>query len=157
MGIEFISAFNSLIDNKDEIIQGYDTIVATLTNTSALEAEGEKLESECAMVMEMIQKCMDENAHSALDQAYYIRRYTALEDRYETVKSGLTDIGDKLIERTAKRENISAFLKTLAQSSTLLTEFDEALWNATVESVTVYSEHELSFVFCDGAKTPWKM
>ena len=67
-----------------------------------------------------------------------------MEERYKTIKNGLAEIGDKMLEHTAKRENIAAFLKTLEQSGTLLTEFDEALWNAMVESVTVYTEHELS-------------
>jgi len=36
------------------------------------------------------------------------------------------------------------------QSGTLLTEFDEALWNATVESVTVSPGQESIFTFKDG-------
>jgi site-specific DNA recombinase len=50
-----------------------------------------------------MQKGVDENAHSALDQADYMMRYAALEERYETVKTGLTKISDKLLERTTKR------------------------------------------------------
>jgi site-specific DNA recombinase len=153
----FKDAFNTLIDNKAAIIKDYETIVATLTDTSALEAENEKLLAERAIVLELMQKGVDENAHSALDQADYIRRYSALEERYETVKTGLAEISDEVLERTAKRENIAAFLKTLEHSGTLLTEFDEALWNATVESVTVHSEHELSFVFKDGSEVVWKV
>jgi hypothetical protein len=56
-----------------------------------------------------------------------------LEERYEIVKKGLAKSGDKMLERTAKRENIPAFLKSLEQSGTLLTAFDDALWNPTVE------------------------
>jgi hypothetical protein len=39
----------------------------------------------------------------------------------------------------------------------LLTEFDETLWNTTVESVTVHSEYELRFVLKDDMKVSGKM
>jgi hypothetical protein len=69
----------------------------------------------------------------------------------------LAEISDKLLERTAKRENIAAFHKTLGHNGTLLADFNEALWNATVESVAVYPEQESIFTFKDGSKLAWVM
>jgi len=38
----------------------------------------------------------------------------------------------------------------LKKSDKLLTEFDEGLWIATVDAVTVHSSHEITFIFKDG-------
>ena len=54
------------------------------------------------------------------------------------------------MERTAKRKKIAQFLDGLKCHGALLTEFDEKLWLATVESVTVYSEREVTVRFKDG-------
>jgi hypothetical protein len=41
---------------------------------------------------------------------------------------------------------------TLIKCDGLLTEFDEGLWNATLETVTVNGEHDLTFKFKDGTE-----
>lgn len=152
----FLKAFNSLLENRDEILQGYDAIIQALTDTSKLDKESAKLQSECEVVAEMLRKCIQENAYTAIDQAEYQERYTNLVESYETIKKGLVEINDKRLERSAKRESIRAFILELDQSDTLLTEFEEEFWNATVEEVKVHSEHEITFVFKDGMELEWK-
>lgn len=45
------------------------------------------------------------------------------------------------------RERIEQFIKMLEKSTTILSEFDEELWNAVIEIVNVNSERETTFVF----------
>lgn len=151
----FVGAFNDLIENKSGIIRGYESIIHALTDNAALEAESVKLQSECDVVLELMRKCVDENAHTTIDQEDYQHRYDALLERYEAAKSRLSQIADQRQERTVKRENIVRFLKTLEQSDVLLTEFDEELWYATMDTVTVHSEHDIAFSFKDGTVLPW--
>lgn len=151
----FVNAFNSLIQNKSEILDGYDTIIQSLTDNTALDAESTALQEECDVVMELIRKCVDENAHSAIDQSDYQQRYAALIERYETAKSKFEAVNEQRQERTVKREKMSGFIQTLKKSNTLLTEFDEELWYATVDRVIVQSEHEIAFQFKDGTELPW--
>jgi predicted nuclease with TOPRIM domain len=100
-----VETFNGLIENRDEILQGYKEIINTLTDTAGLDIEYGKLQSECEVVVEMLRKCVDENAHSALNQQEYNQRYNALVQRYETTKKGLESINNKRLERSAKRES----------------------------------------------------
>jgi site-specific DNA recombinase len=151
----FVGAFNSLIENKGEIITSCGLIIETLTDSTTLDKESIKLQGESDVALNKIQECVDENAHSAIDQAEYQKRYTALVERYETVKRKHSQIIEKRLERAAKREHIKAFLKMLSESDILLTEFDEALWQAAVELVTVHTEHAITFAFKDGTELPW--
>lgn len=56
----FVNAFNSLIQNESEILSGYDAIIQSLTDNSALGAESAALQEECDVVMELIRKCVDD-------------------------------------------------------------------------------------------------
>ena len=155
--LAFVDSFNNILENKEEILQGYEAIIQTLTDTSKLDKESATLQSENEVVNELLQKCVDENAHSALDQVKYEERHKALEERYENIKNGLEGINEKRLERRAKQENIVAFIKELEQKKGLLEGFDEELWNATTEKVIVHSEHELTFTFKDGMELEWNV
>lgn len=153
----FLEAFNSLIENRDELLQGYREIINALTDTVGLDREYEKFQSESEVVVEMLRKCVDENANSALDQQEYTQRYNALVQRYESAKHGLENINNKRLERSAKSESIEMFMQRLEQNDKLLVGFDEDIWNAVIEKVVVKSEHEMTFIFKDGLEVEGSM
>jgi DNA invertase Pin-like site-specific DNA recombinase len=146
----FVEAFNNIIKNKDEILQGYEAVVKELTDISKLDRENDKLQSEMEIVTEMLQKCVEENANTALDQEEYEKRYNELAERYENVKMRIEDINEKQLERGTKKESILVFIKELEQKEGVITEFDEKLWKVTVEKVVVNFEEKTTFIFKDG-------
>lgn len=148
----FVEAFNRVIEDKDRIIGDFDAIIEVLTDISSLDKESTKLRDECAVVMELIRKCVEENAHSAMDQSEYQERYNELVDRYETAKRRLDAIADEKQARAAKRESISRFLTDLKRLDGLLAEFDEELWYATVDTMTVRLEREAIVTFKNGTE-----
>ena len=153
----FLEAFNNRIENKDDILIGYKTIIQGLTDTSALDKKSDKLQDELMVVAELMRKSVEENAHEALDQTEYQKHYSSLIERYENAKKEIGEINDERLERNAKRENIEAFILTLERGQGILTEFDEGLWNATIEFVTIHSEHDISFTFKDGMELNWEI
>jgi len=153
----FLEAFNSLLESRDEILQGYETIIKALTDTSRLDKESAELQSECEVVAEMLRKNVEENANHALDQVEYQSQYAGLVERYESIKNGLRVIDEKLLERNVKRESIELFIQMLKKNDDLVTDFDEELWNATIEKVVVHLKHEITFVFKDGMELDWNI
>jgi site-specific DNA recombinase len=81
-----------------------------------------------------------------------VQSYGALMGRYETAQKGIIKINDKMVERTAKQEKITRFLDNMKRHDKLVTEFDEKLWLATVDSLTVHSESEMAVTFKDGSE-----
>ena len=148
----FIKAFNLLVENKDEILLGYETVLQTLTDTTTLEKKRAELQSEYDIVMELMRKCVEENARTPLNQDEYSQRYNALAERYQAAQNGIAETDGKLADQAAKREKITRFLDDLKQRDGLLEEFDEKLWLATVESATVNSESEVTIIFKDGSE-----
>lgn len=153
----FLEAFNSIIKNKDEILQGYESIIKSLTDTSALDKQSTNLHSELEIISGLLQKCVEDNACTALDQTEYQSRYSALVKRFDAASACLSEIANKRIERSAKFESINEFINILEQRKLLLDEFDEELWNATVDKVTVLSENKVSFTFKDGMILNWNI
>jgi hypothetical protein len=135
------------VENKDRLIEDYDAIIAMLTDTAELDKESKRLRDECAVVMELIRKCVDENAIPRWIRVNIKSGYNGLVARYEAAKKRLDAIADEKQARVAKRENISRFLDDLRRRDGIIDGFDEELWCATVDKVTMYSTGGLTFTF----------
>lgn len=153
----FAEAFNSLIKNKEEILEGYEGIIQALTDTTKLDKESAKVQSELEVVTEMLRKCVEENAHNALNQAEYDERYKALDERYESIKKEIEGIDEKRLERSAKKENILEFIKDLETKESLISEFDKEVWKGTIEKTIVNTENKITYVFKDGMEIEWNI
>jgi DNA invertase Pin-like site-specific DNA recombinase len=148
----FVSAVNQLITDKDEIISNFNRIRQELSDTSELEAERAGLQNEMTVVSELIQKCIDENARFALDQAEYQERYNGLASRFEAAKSRHEKVTSLISEKKIRAESMEAFFTTLAAQDDVIADFDERLWYSMVDCVTVYNEKDVRFRFKDGTE-----
>ena len=131
-------------------MEAYREIIEALTDTSDFDTEQEQLESECEVAMELIRKVIADNAHKAMDQGEYERKYTGYCERHEAARKRLAEIAELRLERNVKHTKMDMFLKRLAGSAELVTEFDEELWYSTVDFVTVYEDMRMVFTFRDG-------
>jgi chromosome segregation ATPase len=148
----FVSAVNQLITDKDEIISNFNQIRQELSDTSELEAERAGLQNEMTVVSELIQKCIDENARFALDQAEYQERYNGLASRFEAAKSRHEEVAALISEKKIRAESMESFFKTLAAQDGVIADFDERLWYSLVDYATVYGEKDMRFRFKDGTE-----
>lgn len=153
----FVGAFNSILQNKDDVISSYDAIIEKLTDKRLLDLEHNKLQEELDKIIELIRKCVEENANTAIEQQDYNKKYSTLVENYNDIKKKLETIESKKIERAAKKQKILRFIETLRQSNEILLEFEEAIWNATIELVKVNSHESITFIFKDGTEIYWEI
>ena len=145
----FVSAVNQLIGQKDAIISALTASLDIAFDLTALETERTELESEIAVASDLIEKCIYENAHVALDQEEYQKRYDALTARFESAKARYNAVEDTIRSKQSRKATIEAFLTTLAKAD-LVDEFDTALWCGLVDFATVYSKDDVRFTFKNG-------
>ena len=145
----FVTAANKLIGKKAAIISPLRASLDIAFDTSALEAETEKLQEELMVASDLIQKCIYENAHVALDQREYQKRYDSLTARFDIAKARLEEIETAIADKKSRRAAIESFLGTLAQAD-LMGKFDPVLWCGLVDHVTVYSKDDVLFTFKNG-------
>lgn len=148
----FIEAFNKLFGDKERFIEDYGAIIQVLTDTATLDKEMATQQSECDVVTELIRKCVEENASTALNQGDYNARRNALIARYDAAKNRFDEIAEEKQARIAKRKSISRFISDLEECDGLLTAFDEQLWYEVVDAVIVYLKNNMAVIFKDGTK-----
>ena len=102
------------------------------------------------MLVEMTQNCIAENARVAQDQGEYQKRYNGLVERYEAAKARYDEVTEAIAERSAKSERLAGFIRTLEAQREPVAQFDEQLWGAMVDYVTVGVDGGMTVVFRDG-------
>jgi len=103
-------------------------------------------------VANLIQDVINENAHTALDQDEYQRRYNGLVERFDTTKSDLEATTGQIKDKITRHKNLELFLQELKNQEGLLIEFDPLLWNSLVDYLTVFEEDNIQVTFKNGIK-----
>lgn len=62
---------------------------------------------------DLIQDIINENAHTALDQDEYQRRYNDLVERFDTTKSDLEATTSQIKDKITRHKNLEIFLQEL--------------------------------------------
>lgn len=123
-----------------------------IITTAGLEKEKAGLQEEMNVVAGLIQQCINENARVALNQAEYQERYNALADRFDKAKERLEAVSMEITEKQARREMAEQCLAEIAKQDGVISEFDEDLWYALVDYVTVHGKDDVRFTFKDGTE-----
>jgi DNA invertase Pin-like site-specific DNA recombinase len=153
----FMQAFNSLITDKEAILESYNEIIAKITSCKRQEKELQKIEEDCAAIEAVIEKLIAENARKAIEQSEYNRKYTDSAAKYNKMQKRKQELNAEIAMSIARRNQMKAFIKELKKQEQLLTEFDESLWCATLNAMVVKSESKVVFQFKDGTELPWSI
>ena len=146
----FVTAFNRLVTEREEIVTNARLVRQTLCDTTALMEEKIKLQQELAVLVEMTEKCIRENARIAQSQEEYQRSYEGLVVRYDVAKARFDEVLETISAKEAQSEQLAVFIKRLKNCTEPVAEFDSQLWAGMVECVTVGVDKGLTVVFRDG-------
>ncbi len=149
---KFISAANQMLEKKDSITVDIELVKSRLYDTTELVTEQEQLTEELALVAELVQQAIKENALTALDQTEYQKRYNALSEHYNNTKEKLDAATSEIEKKELTRAALTDFQKALRSRQQLLTKFDEEAWYTLVDYATVYSKDDIRFTFKDGTE-----
>ena len=146
----FLRAANKLLSTKNEVVANGYAMIDVLFDTAALEAEHDELLQETQVVSDMVQQCIYENAHVALDQTEYQKRYDGLTQRFNIAKDRLDAVTEEIHDKQTQRANYEAFLTAFKKLPDQLTEFSMDNWHGLVDYATVYNEDDIRFTFKNG-------
>ena len=63
----------------------------------------------------------------------------------------------EIANRNSRKNMIAAFLDESEKQEPLITEFDTGLWNAVIETMTIYSKEHIVFKFKGGTEIKWSV
>ncbi|MDO6355720.1 recombinase zinc beta ribbon domain-containing protein [Caloramator sp. CAR-1] len=153
----FVEVFNGFIENKEEILKGYEEVIKELTNTKDLDEKIFELERQAKEILDEINRCIRDNVTKAQDQEEYMTRYNALVERYEGIRKLIEDVENERLKRLVKKDRIDEFMKVLRDRDGVIDEFDGEFWNMVIEAVKVYAGGKIVFVFRDGMEVEVKL
>ena len=99
----------------------------------------------------LIEDCIKENAHVALDQAEYQKLYDALVERFDTAKTRQKVLTQQITDWHARRQQIELFLTGLKKREPL-TIFRDENWLSMFNYVTVTEDEGINVTFKDGTE-----
>ena len=162
----FVEVYNGMVEDKKSFISILEQSLAESTKpdkiTEALTTEEEQLIitkqkiHKLIITKQKIHKLITDNAHIAMDQAEYIRKFDKLCEKSLGIEVEIQNLKDEKLLRDTRLMHRENFIKQLRKSGKIIIEFDIDLFNGIVETVIVNDASTLSFAFRDGTKIDWK-
>lgn len=148
----FVTAFNRLVEGREEVIANAKLVRQTLCDTKSLIEEKNKLQQELAVLVEMTEKAVMQNARIAQNQEEYQRQYGGLVEKYEATKARFDEVSEAISAKEAQSERLAMFIKRLKAQVEPVAEFDSQLWASMVDYVSVGVDGGMTVVFRDGTE-----
>lgn len=149
--LAFIQAVNQILENKDQYIARVEQELSLL-DTAKLRNKLAKLQSEQDSLISQMQHYIGADKREIRDRQKYIDEYQVMNEELKKLEPRVDQLKDKILDNIARKEKTRRFLNELRQIDSLVTEFDENIWNATIGLVTVHVDKTLAFTFKDGTR-----
>ena len=124
----------------------------TLTDTDFIDEDIANCEREMDILTEMIRQTVMLNASASVTEDEYRRRYNDLTERFHAEEEKLKRLTAERKRMDAESIAIGGMLFELTELEAPPIEFDEKLWHAVVDKVTVYNDDRLVYSLKDGSE-----
>lgn len=146
----FLSALGAYLSDREIVIARLRDTQRVLTDTDFIDEDIRPLEEELTAVTEMLRLCIEENATNNVSEETYRATHADLCRRFEETEARLTSLQKQRDRMKADAIAIGGMMFELGELDALPVDFDEKLWNGTIDYVTVYADQRVVFRFKDG-------
>lgn len=154
---KFVEMLGIYFADRKGIIDSLRYVQRNLTDTSAIDEDIADTEREMDMLAEMLYQTVMMNASASVSEEEYRHRYNDLTERFKAEEEKYAQL---VVERDRMKEEsaaIGGMILELTELKQLPIEFDEKLWFATVDHVTVYGDDTLVYSLRDGTEVKVEM
>ena len=144
-----------MVANKDNLLADLELVKKVLCDTAKLDEEINKLSKELEEMANEFNLLVKMNTKTQQDQSIWRKKYAELEDKYKNKESEYKNLISQKEERKLKESNINTFIETLKKGEILL-EWDDGIFNFTLEKAIVHKDKSITFKFYTGFETTLK-
>ena len=148
----FVQAISIYLSDRESLIDDLRYIKRSLSDTDFIDADIEKSEQELEMLAGMVRNCIMQNASATVSEDDYRRQYAELSERYEALKVQHNELLQQRQSMVDKSIVLGGLLFEISELNDLPICFNERLWNATIDHVTVYADERIIFSIKGGAE-----
>lgn len=138
--------------NRDNLIEDCRLAQTVLCDTAAIDGELDELQREIEVVTELSRKAIYENARTTVDQSKWSERNNSYLERHRKATERTLELETAKRERLAKSKTLDIFIRDIESRPLAITEFDEGLWLAVIDRVTVATDGTMTFTFRNGTE-----
>ena len=146
---KFLEMFAIYFADRKATIDTLRYVQKTLTDTDFIDDDIEACEREMDILTEMIRQTVMQNASATVSEEEYGRRYNDLTDRFRAEEEKHKRLTERRKRMDAESVAIGGMLFELTAPPI---EFDEKLWHAVVDRVTIYNDDRLVYSLKDGTE-----
>ncbi|NLE56610.1 MAG: recombinase family protein [Lentisphaerae bacterium] len=148
----FLKAINLLLPDRENLIEDCHLAKGLLCDTTAIDIELAELQNEIEVVTELSRKAIFENARTAMNQAEWNEKNNNYLVRYKKATDRMDELDAAKRERIGKGKTIDGFIRDIKNCPLVISEFDEKLWLATIDHVSVCHNGNMAFKFKNGTE-----
>ena len=148
----FLKAINLLLSDRENLIQDCHLAKGLLCDTTAIDIELAELQNEIEVVTELSRKAIFENARTAVNQAEWNEKNNNYLERHKKATERMDELDAAKRERIGKGKIIDGFIRDIKNCPLAISEFDEKLWLATIDHVSVCHNSNMAFMFKNGTE-----
>lgn len=145
-------AFNTLMSNRDSIIEDCRLVQSTLCDTEEIDTKIAELTREIEVVTELSRKAIYENARTAQSQIDFNKRNEEYLKRHSKATNRIEKLEKEKQERLAKSNTLERFITDIEKRPLVLERWDKELWLIAIDSVIVKAGGLMTFRFKGGAE-----
>ncbi|MCM1226042.1 MAG: recombinase family protein [Clostridium sp.] len=149
---KFLTAYNRLFSDRESVMNLCKAVLQTLYDHSRIDIEIAGIKAKMEAVADKVKYMISVNSRIAQVQSVYAEEYERLVKEYDALESEVKKLYAEKAERTEKGVIIDRFMHELSERENLLVEFDEHLWIASIEKVTVFPDKKMKFLFKNGSE-----
>ena len=149
---KFLEMFAIYFADRKATLDTLRYVQKTLTDTDFIDEDIADSEREMDLLTEMLRQTVMQNASVSVTEDEYRRRYNDLTDRFRAEEEKHKRLAERRKRMVAESVAIGGMLSELTELEAPPIEFDEKLWHAVVDKVTVYNDDRLVYSLKDGSE-----
>ena len=150
--LRFLTAFNMMMENRAGLIEDCRLAQSILCDITAIDAELRALRHEINVVTELSRKAIYESARTALNQKEFNEDNDNYLEQHRQASERIRLLETEKRERLMKSKVLETFIRDIEKRPLVIAEFDEKLWSAVIDRVTVSVDGAMTFRFRSGAE-----
>jgi hypothetical protein len=148
----FLTAVNELLSGRDSVIEDCRLAQRVICDTAAIDAELAELQGEIEVVTELSRKAIYELAHTVKGADKVEKKNATYLDRHRKARQREDELVIAKRQRIGKSKMLDGFIREIDSRPLAVEKFDERLWSAVIDRVTVATDGTMTFLFKNGAE-----
>jgi len=144
---KFLQAYNKFMADREELLDNMELMKTTVCDVTELNEKILELQITLDGIQKHILSLFDTDKVSPTEQLELISQHSRLESRIEELTAELNAAEEEKKSRLEKASRISIVIESVRTAPLVLNSWDENLWVALIEKVTVMSDGCLEFQF----------